>query len=217
MTSRHAVEFAALFLVLPVALAWARLRGGVDVPVIPTLVALAALIGLLQWRDPTFSFRDAMRPRIDRRVLRAILLRAAPGGIALVGVALWLSPDELLAFPRERTRLWALVMVFYPLLSVLPQEFLYRVFLFHRYRGLFPERALPAVSAAVFGLAHLLFGHWISVALTTVGGLLFATTYARTRCVWTASIEHAVYGQMVFTVGLGRYFYGGTIQAVGGD
>ena len=54
------------------------------------------------------------------------------------------------------------------------------------------------------------------VVLTAIGGWFFATTYARTRSLWLASFEHALYGQLVFTVGLGQYFYGGTVQMIDG-
>ncbi len=43
----------------------------------------------------------------------------------------------------------------YPLLSVLPQEFLYRIFLFERYGVLFPGRLqMVLASAVVFSLLH---------------------------------------------------------------
>ena len=54
----------------------------------------------------------------------------------------------------------------------------------------------------------------LAVALCVIGGWLFADTYSRTRSLWLASAEHALYGCLVFTVGLGRYFYGGTVQTI---
>ena len=49
-----------------------------------------------------------------------------------------------------------------------------------------------------------------AVALTLVGGWKFAATYRHTRSLWAVSIEHAIYGGILFTVGLGQFFYTGT-------
>jgi len=47
------------------------------------------------------------------------------------------------------------------------------------------------------------------VALTLPSGWLFADTYRRSESLLAASIEHALYGGFLFTVGLGRHFYNG--------
>lgn len=48
--------------------------------------------------------------------------------------------------------MWALVIVLYPILSVYPQELIFRAFLFHRYAPLFGNGVgLVAASAAAFG------------------------------------------------------------------
>jgi hypothetical protein len=47
------------------------------------------------------------------------------------------------------------------------------------------------------------------VGLSTVGGLLFVSTYLRTRSLLAVVWEHALYGIALFTVGLGRYFVTG--------
>ncbi len=101
-------------------------------------------------------------------------------------------------------------MVLYPLLSVWPQEMLYRSLLFHRYRALFrTDIALILVSALAFGFAHVIFLNWIAVAMTVAGGFLFARDYARHRSLPLSCLEHSLYGCLIFTVGLGRFFYTG--------
>jgi hypothetical protein len=40
-------------------------------------------------------------------------------------------------------------------------------------------------------------------------GALFAWRYAMTRSFWAVFIEHTLWGALVFTVGLGRYFFTG--------
>ena len=40
-----------------------------------------------------------------------------------------------------------------------------------------------------------------------LGGWLFARRYQRTRSLLTVSVEHALYGVLIFTIGLGDLFY----------
>ena len=49
----------------------------------------------------------------------------------------------------------------------------------------------------------------LAVVLTLVGGWLFARTYLRTRSLLATAVEHAAYGCLLFTVGLGRWFVTG--------
>ncbi|MEO0651905.1 MAG: CPBP family glutamic-type intramembrane protease, partial [Planctomycetota bacterium] len=162
------IECGLLFGGVPAAL-WAGMQTGYPLPIIPTLLVITGLIGLNLSRDRYF----------DRRVLRAfrgarvegprILALFAVSAVVLTALVAIATPERLFDLPRERTGLWAAVMVFYPLLSVLPQEVLYRAFFFHRYRPLFRNRRLTLlVSALAFGYVHILYGAWISVALTTV-------------------------------------------------
>ena len=212
------VEFCLLFLGIPLGLAWAQLTGSIPVPVIPVLIGLSVVMAAILYRDPTFSWREAVALRWDWGVAAHIVLRFAVLAGFVVSLLVWVwIPDKFMKLPREQPELWGIVMVGYPLLSVLPQEFLYRTFLFHRFGETLggPSRTVAA-SAIAFAVAHLLFGNWIAVAMTLVGGLLFSLTYRRTRSLWLASFEHTLYGHLVFTVGLGEYFYGGTLQAVGG-
>ncbi|MEV4205872.1 hypothetical protein [Nocardia salmonicida] len=45
--------------------------------------------------------------------------------------------------------------------------------------------------------------------LSAAAGVLFAIRYQRTRSLLTTSVEHALYGILVFTVSLGDFFYHG--------
>jgi membrane protease YdiL (CAAX protease family) len=103
-------------------------------------------------------------------------------------------------------------MILYPLLSVYPQELIFRPFLFHRYRDLFPEQwMMVLVSGLTFGLAHIFFENWIAPILSVIGGLLFARTYQKSNSTLQAALEHGLWGDLIFTIGLGWYFYGGSI------
>ena len=174
---------------------------------IPSLAVVGVFGGLYLWRDAEFDRTklwnwDGMKQAVGPVVVRSLALAFLLG----VVVAMFM-PDLLFTLVKGKPMLWATVMVMYPIFSVYPQEFLYRTLLFHRYRDLFPsETAMILASATAFGFVHIIFAAWISVALTFVGGLLFALTYARTKSLLLASIEHTLLGNAIFTVGLGQYF-----------
>lgn len=207
------VEFCVLFIALPVAFYVLWLTGQTP-PMIPTL--LVAFVGCLLFLlfDRRFNKRNLWRPRRLPKEAPRIALFFLAGAVGMAGVVLLLAPEQFLSFPRRNTRVWAIIMVLYPIFSVYPQELVYRTFLFHRYKPLFrSQTALILASAFAFGLMHIVFHHWLSVAMTFAGGLLFAWTYARTRSTLAASVEHALYGCFVFTVGLGSFFYSGAARA----
>ena len=77
-----------------------------------------------------------------------------------------------------------------------------------RYKHLFASPyMLIFVNGVLFGLAHLMFGHWLTVFLSTLGGFIYAGLYYRYKSILIASIVHGLIGNWIFTVGLGQYFY----------
>ena len=143
--------------------------------------------------------------------LQKIILRFVLAAILLgfyVGI---FHPELLLNFPRHRPALWSLVMILYPVLSVVPQGVTHRAFLFHRYRILFGQRLMIFFSAAAFAYMHIVFKNPLALLLTFAGGILFAKTYKQTDSLVISSIEHALYGNYIFTIGLGQYLYLGAV------
>ncbi|MEM5566908.1 CPBP family intramembrane glutamic endopeptidase [Psychroserpens sp. AS72] len=89
--------------------------------------------------------------------------------------------------------------------SVYPQELIYRTFFFQRYQMLFKSQTLfILINATLFSLAHLFFKNGLVMILTFIGGLLFALTFKKTKSTLLVSIEHAIYGSWLFTVGMGE-------------
>ncbi len=149
---------------------------------------------------------------VNRRNLARMGLRFVLCAALLSALTAALKPELLGNFVRERPQLWAVVMVVYPLLSVVPQEIVFRSYLFARFSGrLLPPVAMLLVSGLGFGFAHIVFGNWVAPTLCAIGGLLFAQTYQRTRSLALVAIEHALFGDFIFTLGLGRYFYHGAV------
>ena len=129
-------------------------------------------------------------------------------------IAAWVAhnhPDWFLEFPRNRPDIYWAMMLLYPLISVPPQELVYRTFFFHRYGALFGRAwwAAIALNALLFGFGHIVVGTKLAIFGTMATGLLFALRYALTRSLWAVYLEHALWGALVFTVGLGRFFFTG--------
>ncbi len=142
--------------------------------------------------------------------IKYVLIRFAVLAPVLTALTWMTIPGSFLSFPRESPGIWILVMVLYPLLSVWPQEMVYRAFIYRRYTPLFGAwGGYILASALAFGFMHIIFINPVAVALSVLGGWLFAWNYARNRSLALASFEHALYGCLIFTTGLGRFFFTG--------
>ncbi|MFF0490331.1 CPBP family intramembrane glutamic endopeptidase [Nocardia sp. NPDC004068] len=205
-----AAEYVALFFGGTTAYN-AVLRGK---PPIPALLALAAGATVYLRRSRDFDRKSLWRAEALRPQAGAMALTAGANAAALTAGVAVLRRADLFDLPRRSPLLWLAVMLLYPAVSVYPQEVIYRSFLFHRYAPVFGEGpGLAAASALAFGYVHIIFGSWFSVAASGVGGWLFAMRYLRTRSLFAATVEHSVYGMLVFTIGLGRHFYHGAAPA----
>jgi membrane protease YdiL (CAAX protease family) len=195
-----------LFVGLPLGYRFSPWR----IPALPLLWIVAAYAWWMLRRDAGFD---------GARLWNAAPLRGALPGMlgifAIVALLLWagvhwIAPKLEWSFVREHPALWAAVMALYPVLSVYPQGVLYRAFFMQRYAEIFPQRWMMLLaSAAAFAFLHIIFRNSLAVWLTFGGGLLFAWRYAETGSLLTSSVEHALYGCWLFTVGLGGYFYHG--------
>jgi len=167
-------------------------------------VCTACLVLLL--RDRTFD-----RSRLGLNGFcnwRALFLRFAIIACCIALYMVLAEPENVLAILRHKPALWALIMIAYPVLSVVPQEIIYRAFFFHRYSSLFAhERVSVVTNAVLFAFAHIIFRNWVAVIVSFVAGLLWAMTYLGSRSLLVVSIEHAFYGNFAFTLGIGYYFY----------
>jgi hypothetical protein len=204
MMQGRKVEFGALYVGLPLAMAlaappdwlWPALIGA-------TLVALVLLA-----LTPGFDWRELARGGVAWR--EVALVAAATAAVA--GALVWLLvPGQAFSLPRRAPGLWVAILLLYPLLSALPQEIVFRELFFRRYGGLFEGRQVAvAVNALGFGLAHLMFWNWVAAALTVAGGVIFARGYLG-RGFLQAVVLHAVAGGIIFTSGLGVFFYHGAV------
>jgi membrane protease YdiL (CAAX protease family) len=202
------LEFLILFLALPLAVRFSPVR----LPLLPLLWLAALYCYLILRSDPTFVRSRFWNAGAIAPNLGSVLALFVPCALAIAAGVVVFARPLLFTLVRTRPALWLLVMIVYPVLSVYPQGIVYRAFLMHRYANLFQAPWLMIlVSAAAFGFMHLVFRNPLAVAMTFFGGLLFAWRYETTHSLALSSLEHALYGCLLFTIGLGKYFYGGTL------
>ena len=204
-----ALECLALFGGIPVVLTVLQLRGGF--PFFPFLFLFLLITLVLGIRDPNVRLRPETSPLPGKPFLFRLL-----GAAAFLVIFTWaLEPERLFYLPRNVPVLWMAIMVLYPLLSVAPQEYLYRTYFMQRYVPLFGEgKGMLWANALMFGWAHIFFLNWIAPVLSVVGGLLITLTWQKTQSFKWVCIEHTLYGQFVFTSGIGWWFYTGSAQSI---
>jgi membrane protease YdiL (CAAX protease family) len=199
------------YVVLTAGLPLAYLSGWVPLSPIPALWLVTGVCLLVLARSRDFEWRSLWNAeRLGRRFLLAAVPLVLTAPLLLLITSL-VAPDRWFFLVRQRPGILAMLLILYPVLSVYPQGIVYRTFVFHRYRGIFRSPwARILASAFAFSTVHVIFQNWIAPVLTLVGGVIFGWTYERTRSSLVASLQHALFGCFLFTIGLGLYFfYGG--------
>lgn len=140
-----------------------------------------------------------------RAFFRRIIITFAVVAVVTTLFVLYSDASRLFYVPFNKPGLFIIILLIYTLLSVWPQEVIYRTFFIRRYGHLFRSKALLIfINAVLFSLAHIFFRNTLVSILTFLGGILFALTYVKFRSTTLVSIEHAIYGNWLFTVGMGE-------------
>ncbi|MEM6971963.1 MAG: CPBP family glutamic-type intramembrane protease [Pseudomonadota bacterium] len=180
-------------------------------PLFPVLLTLAGVSAVLLTITPGFHWRQLVEGGLLRH-WRLIAVFTVLAALAAGALALWLRPSAFLSMPLHRTGLWLTIMLAYPIASALPQEVIFRALFFHRYGQLFPNSAtLIAANAFVFGIGHLFYQNWVAITLSAAAGAVIAWAYGRTGSFPLAWALHAIGGMLMFTAGLGVFFYHGAV------
>ena len=198
-------EFFLIFISPPLFIVWGLLPKEAIMPVL-WVVSLYAYLLLRS------SGVKVLAIDFEREALYAVLKRFIIIAAAMTLFVLLYKPEIFLVLVKTEPWRWLAVMLFYPVFSAFIQEVLFRNFFFYRYERLFEGRILllVTVNALLFAYVHIVFENWIAVIFTFFGGLLFAQTYLKTRSTLLTAIEHSLYGNTLYTLGLGYYFYHGT-------
>ena len=194
------MEFFIIFIIIPVSFLF-------KYPILIKLIIgvtgfLYSMYVLLRVEKNTFRVQKNLRwKQFWMQSLIKLLLLAK---ITILFV--WFTDKEILfGMLLNKPKLWLMILFFYTIFSVYPQELIYRTFFFQRYQHIFKNEVLfILLNAALFSLAHLFFNNMLFLFLTFIGGIIFAITYKKTKSTLLVSIEHAIYGCWLFTVGMGN-------------
>ncbi|RNC87044.1 MAG: CPBP family intramembrane metalloprotease [Winogradskyella sp.] len=199
-TQYKLVEFFLIFVITPVSFAlsfpiWIKMAIGI--------IGFAYIVFvLLKIEGNKFKVNENLNWRAFWK--RTLLQLAIIIVITSIYVQLF-DAKNLFFMPLKKPNVWTVILFIYSFFSVYPQELIYRTFFFQRYEILFKSGTLfLIVNAALFSLAHIFFRNTLVMFLTFIGGILFALTFKRTKSTLLVSIEHAIYGCWLFTVGMGE-------------
>jgi len=201
MYSKHyrTLEFIIVFILLPVSLTFPY---SIGIKVSSIFIALGYVLFLIK-KDRDIRFK--IKKKVVWNVFwKAVAIKFSLVALTTIAYVWYIAPNALFCIPIHKTSLWVQIILVYSLLSVWPQELVYRTFFFARYEVVFTNNKLMIfVNTLVFSLAHLFFMNTLVIVLTLIGGLVFAITYSKTKSTILVSIEHALYGNWLFTVGMG--------------
>ena len=193
-------EFFIIFIIVPVSFA-------IDYPVwikmiIGVMGFLYILFVLLRVQKNKFKMAKHLNWKsfFKRTLIQLVII-----AIITTAYVWFVDPSSLYTVVLNKPLLWVMILFFYSVFSVYPQELIYRTFFFQRYKSLFKNEMLFIfINAALFSLAHIFFRNGLVMIMTFFGGILFGLTYRKTKSTLLVTIEHAIYGCWLFTVGMGE-------------
>lgn len=205
------IEFALLCLVLPGIIIFTK-----SAPFMFAFLWGATLYCFVILRYANGGFEGYKKlwnwSAVNWSALKPIIIRWAIASVLMVIFLAFYEAERLFYLPLNKPEVMLYLMVFYPLVSALPQEFIFCTFLFSRYEKLFGDaQKMVMLSAVVFAYAHMLYINPVAPSLSLLGGLIFASTYLKHKSLALVTIEHGLYGYSLFVCGLGWYFYSGAV------
>ncbi|MAJ45856.1 MAG: hypothetical protein CBC35_00890 [Planctomycetes bacterium TMED75] len=209
------IELFVLFALLPMLLLGLKASG---IRVAPLPILWLAMIGclVLLWRGGKSPAATPVgeRSRKNRsHALIEVVITVVVGSLLLLILYQAISDQPMFVFPRRNPGIWLIVLVLYPVLSVVPQGIVFRRWFVWRYRSILGTGTLMILVGAVcFGCSHILFGNVVAPLLTCIGGVFFMRTYLRSGSGWLADLQHALLGDIAFTIGYGQWLYAGPIN-----
>ena len=204
------IEIAILGFLFPVSVVYFRLSN--YILFFLWIIFFYALIIYLTLYYEKSHLKKLLKLSKHKKYILLIIFRWFFLCIVLYYFTKFFSPNRLFLLQKENLELLYKIFIFYPIFSAFPQEFIFCSFFFKRYRSLFKsEKKMIIMSSLIFCFAHIFAINWVAPLLGIFGGLLFAITYSKTKSLLLVSFEHALYGNTLFFIGLGWFFWGGSV------
>lgn len=194
------IELFLLFVVTPLLLLFLN---SISIKITYLFLAIVYIFWVSIRTKSSFNQKKVESSR--RKILVQIGIRFIIIAIGTTLMLFFQEREALFNVMLNKPFLWLKFNAIYVLVSVIPQEFIYRTFFTKRYQKLINnEFFFILLNAALFSLAHIWFRSWVVLGFTFIGGILFIKTYLKTKSVWLVIIEHSLYGVWLYTVGYGK-------------
>ena len=181
------------------------------IPVLLLVCVYCIIIYCVENKNFSSEFQKIFNININ--ILIRVIIRWIFASLILLIITFYFFNEKFFIIQNNKPEILWKIMILYPIFSALPQEFIFCKFFFYRYKSIFKsDNNLVISSALFFAITHILFLNFIAPILSFIGGLLFANTYNKHRSLLLVSIEHGLYGNTLFFIGLGWYFWGGSIN-----
>ena len=204
------IEITILSSLIPCIVLFLKLHNLI-IPILLIICLYCITIYCLENKNLLLELKKTLN--IDLYILFKIILRWLFASFVLYLLTMYFFNDKLFIIQNNRPEILWKIMLLYPIFSALPQEFIFCKFFFYRYKSLFKsDKNLVIFSGIFFAITHLLFLNFIAPVLSLIGGLLFASTYNKYRSLVLVSLEHGLYGNTLFFIGIGWYFWGGSVN-----
>lgn len=198
-----AFEFVLLFVGVPLLILF---TGKIINPVIVLLPVVIILI--VYFIKHRINWQELFSIRASKKFLSTHLFLIIISSLLLIVWVYSQFRTDFLNLPRLNFKIWITLILLYPIFSASLQEIAFRVFLFRRYRILFTQPwAIMLASAVEFSFAHIFYSNALALVLTLIQGLYLSYLYHKTRSFLLIALIHSFYGNLVFTIGLGEYFW----------
>lgn len=190
--------------------------------IFPVLLVTFVTMLIYLRSDPTIDNKQLWNLNDLKRALRRILITFTITG-PLILFASWylayhtpyLPESGFLRLPREIPIVLVFITIFYPWVSAYPQEVTHRAFFFHRYAPILGAgKTILILNIITFSWLHIPMWNPIALIMTLPAGIIFATTYLRTKSALAAGFEHAIYGIWAFACGLGYFVFTGSAGTI---
>lgn len=196
------LEMLILFIGIPLVFLFPIL---IEVKIVLFLFALIYLLVVAIKDKKKTAYKSKMCNQI--KTYKSIVLRFFIIAVGTSTTLFFTNREDLFNVISTKPILWLKFSFIYIIVSVIPQELLYRSFFTKRYRLLFTNKNFFILTNAIlFSLGHIWFRSATVLIFTFIGGVLFAKTYQKSNSIYTVVTEHALYGVWLYTIGYGALF-----------
>ena len=95
----------------------------------------------------------------------------------------------------------SVLLLFYLLFSVIPQEIIFRFLFFYKYKDYFNKFEILLLNSLVFSFCHLIYFDIYVLLFSFFGNLLFTFNYMQNKSLLVVIVEHFLLGQTLIILG----------------